>query len=146
MLGLAPKFLFTLLKSPGGLAGGRPAKTKSSMAGLLFPVGRIYRLLKRGSYTDRVGLGSAIYLAAVLEYLTAEILELAGSVARENKKSRILPHHIQLAVRNDKELNKLFSCVTIAQGGVPPNVLPELLPRRRGLLKLPHKNVWSQEF
>ncbi|KAM9203372.1 late histone H2A.1-like [Mergus octosetaceus] len=123
-----------------------PKKTKSSMAGLLFPVARVYRLLKRGSYADRVGLGSAIYLAAVLEYLTAEILELAGNAARENKKSRILPHHIQLAVRNDEELNKLFSCVTIAQGGVPPNVLPELLPKRHGLLKPPHKNVWSQEF
>ncbi|KFQ90510.1 Histone H2AX, partial [Nipponia nippon] len=82
-------------------------KTKSAKAGLQFPVGRVYRLLKGGNYADRIGPGAAIYLAAVLEYLSAEILELAGNAARENKKARILPRHIQLAVRNDEELNKL---------------------------------------
>ncbi|KFV09153.1 Histone H2A type 1, partial [Pterocles gutturalis] len=107
-----------------------PKKTKSAKAGLQFPVGRVYRILKRGNYADRIGPGAAIYLAAVLEYLSTEILELAGNAARENKKSRIMPRYIQLAVRNDDELNKLFSCVTIAQGGVIPNVLPELLPKK----------------
>lgn len=113
-----------------GKPGSKAKKSKSALAGLQFPVARVYRLLKRGSYADRVGLGSAIYLAAVLEYLTVEVLELAGNAARENKKSRILPHHIQLAVRNDEELNRLFSCVTIAQGGVMPNILSELLPKK----------------
>ncbi|NXC51375.1 H2A1 protein, partial [Penelope pileata] len=92
-------------------------KTRSAKAGLQFPVGRVYRLLRRGNYSDRVSPGSAIYLAAVLEYLTAEILELAGNAARENKKARIVPRHIQLAVRNDEELSRLLSGVTIAQGG-----------------------------
>ncbi|NWU66851.1 H2A1 protein, partial [Pterocles burchelli] len=121
-------------------------KTKSAKAGLQFPVGRVYQILKRGNYADRIGPGAAIYLAAVLEYLSAEILELAGNAAWENKKSRIMPRHIQLAVRNDDELNKLFSCVTIAQGGVLPNVLPELLPKKTISIKPPHKNVLSQEF
>jgi len=57
-------------------------------------------------------------LAAVLEYLAAEILELAGNASRDNKKHRIVPRHIQLAVRNDEELNKLLHDVTIANGGV----------------------------
>ncbi|NXL61006.1 H2AL protein, partial [Chordeiles acutipennis] len=109
---------------------GAPTKTKSAKAGLQFPVGRVYRFLKRGNYADRIGPGAAIYLAAVLEYLSAEILELAGNAARENKKSRILPRHIQLSVRNDDELNKLFSSVTIAQGGVMPNIHSELLPKK----------------
>lgn len=105
------------------------AKSRSSRAGLQFPVGRIHRLLRKGSYADRVGAGAPIYLAAVLEYLTAEIIELAGNAARDNNKSRITPRHIQLAVRNDEELSKLLTGVTISQGGVLPHIAPQLLPK-----------------
>lgn len=66
----------------------------------------------------------------VLEYLTAEILELAGNAARDNKKVRIIPRHVQLAVRNDEELNKLLGNVTIAAGGVLPNIHSTLLPKK----------------
>ncbi|KAI1230666.1 hypothetical protein IHE44_0008541 [Lamprotornis superbus] len=71
-----------------------------------------------------------VYLAAVLEYLTAEVLELAGNAARYYKKQRIMPRHIQLAVRYDEELNKLLGGVVIAQGGVVPNVHAALLPKK----------------
>ena len=94
------------------------------------PVGRIHRLLRRGNYATRVGAGAPVYLAAVLEYLSAEILELAGNAARDNKKTRIIPRHLQLAIRNDEELNKLLSGVTIAQGGVLPNINTILLPKK----------------
>lgn len=68
-----------------------------------------------------------MYLASVLEYLAAEVLELAGNAARDNKKSRVVPRHIQLAIRNDEELSKLLGNVTIAQGGVLPNVRAQAL-------------------
>ncbi|CAF1353061.1 unnamed protein product [Rotaria magnacalcarata] len=105
-------------------------KTRSSRAGLTFPVGRVHRYLKQGSYGERIGEGAPVYLAAVLEYLTAEILELAGNAARDNEKKRIIPRHLQLAIRNDEELNRLLDGVTIAQGGVLPNIRTELLPRK----------------
>ena len=106
------------------------AKSRSVRAGLQFPVGRVHRLLRKGNYAQRVGAGAPVYLSAVLEYLSAEVLELAGNAARDNKKSRIIPRHLQLAIKNDEELNKLLGGVTIAQGGVLPNIQAVLLPKK----------------
>ena len=113
-----------------GKGGGGKATSKSVKAGLQFPVGRVRRYLKAGRYAQRVGAGAPVYVAAVLEYLCAEILELAGNAAHDNKKSRIIPRHVQLAVRNDEELNKLLGSVTIASGGVLPNIHAVLLPKK----------------
>ncbi|KAI5412480.1 hypothetical protein KIW84_057233 [Lathyrus oleraceus] len=112
-------------KGAGGRKGGGPRKksvTRSVRAGLQFPVSRIGRFLKKGRYAQRVGTGAPVYLAAVLE--------LAGNAARDNKKNRISPRHLLLAVRNDEELGKLLAGVTIAHGGVLPNINPVLLPKR----------------
>ncbi|KAL6214786.1 hypothetical protein ACLB2K_014218 [Fragaria x ananassa] len=120
--------------SKGGRGKSKASKSvsRSSKAGLQFPVGRIARFLKSGKYAERVGAGAPVYLSAVLEYLAAEVLELAGNAARDNKKNRIVPRHIQLAVRNDEELSKLLGTVTIANGGVLPNIHQNLLPKKTG--------------
>uniref|UniRef100_A0A182S7Y5 Histone H2A n=1 Tax=Anopheles maculatus TaxID=74869 RepID=A0A182S7Y5_9DIPT len=107
------------------MAGGN---NRSMRAGLHFPVGRIHRYLKNGACKKRrVGGTAAVYQAAILEYLTAEILELAGNIAREMKVKRITPRHIQCAVRGDEELDNLIRA-TIAGGGVMPYVHKALMP------------------
>lgn len=82
-----------------------------------------------GRYAERIGDGSAIFMATVLEYLTSEILELAGNATKESRGKRVAPRHILLAVRKDEELNELLKHVTISQGGVLANIHQVLLPK-----------------
>jgi histone H2A len=126
-------------KGGRGKAPATKSQTRSAKAGLQFPVGRLARYLRQGRYAERIGAGAPVYFAAVLEYLAAEVLELAGNAAKDNKKSRIIPRHIQLAVRNDEELNKLMANTTIASGGVLPNILPNLLPNTKEKGKEPEQ-------
>ncbi|KAI9567447.1 histone-fold-containing protein [Boletus coccyginus] len=121
----------------GGKLGGKAkdtaegkSRSRSHKAGLQFPVSRIHRLLRKSALGRRIGAGAPVYLAAVLEYLSAEILELAGNAARDNKKRRINPRHLQLAIRNDEELSKLLGNVIISEGGVVPYINPALLPAK----------------
>ena len=107
------------------------ATSRSSQAGLQFPVGRVHRHLRIGRYAKRIGADAPVYLAAVLEYLTAEILELSGNASRDNKKKRIIPRHIRLAIKNDEELTKLLGTVNISNGGVQPNIHAVLLPKNK---------------
>lgn len=138
------------MSSRGKKVAPKPKSTisRSTRAGLAFPVGRIHRLLKKGHYAERVGSGASVYLASVLEYLCAEILELAGNASRDNKKQRIAPRHILLAVKNDEELNILLAGVTFAEGGVIPNIQASLLPKKTNAPKEASsaKDVQSQEF
>ena len=134
-----PQVLLSSMSGKGKAGRGKKAAGKatsrSAKAGLQFPVGRVARFLRNQRVASRIGAGAPVYLAAVLEYLAAEILELAGNAARDNKKHRIVPRHVQLAVRNDEELNKLLGGVTIASGGVLPNINANLLPKKTAVVK-----------
>ncbi|PKU76911.1 histone H2A-III-like [Dendrobium catenatum] len=92
-------------------------KSRSARAGLTFSVDRIAKKLKDGKYTDRVGYGAPVYIAAILEYLTREVLELAGNAAIDNHRRRISPRHIELSVRSDTELSKLLGHVIFSSSG-----------------------------
>ena len=122
-------------RGKGGKGKSGKQVSRSARAGLQFPVGRLARYLKEGGYAKRVGGAAPVYMAAVLEYIVAEVLELAGNAAKDNKKMRIIPRHIQLAVRNDDELNSFFGNAIIAAGGVLPNINAALLPEKKGKKK-----------
>lgn len=125
-------------KSSGGkgmgskTAGGRHApQSRSSRAGLQFPVGRVTRFLRKSMVSStRISPGAAVYTAAILEYLTAEVLELAGNACKDYKFKRITPRHIQLAVRGDEELNQTFKG-SIASGGVIPFIHKQLINSKK---------------
>lgn len=82
-----------------------------------------------GRYADRIGDGAAVYLTGVLEYLSAEILELAGDASKLRNRVRITPRDITMAVQCDAELKEVFSEVIIPQGGVAPHINLELLKK-----------------
>lgn len=104
-------------------------------------VSRVQNQLKRGRYVKHIRTGAAIYLSAVLEYLAAEVMELSGNAARDNKKRRIIPRHITLAVKSDPELDVLLQDVTISNGGVLPFIHQVLLPKQTKERKSPSQEV-----
>lgn len=108
--------------------GGKPV-TRNTRAGLQFPVARTENLMMEKSVSKRKSATAAVYLTAVLEYIGAEILELAGNNARDAKKVRITTRHIMLAIRNDQELDKFF-CNVVLSGGVVSNIHQSLLPSK----------------
>jgi histone H2A len=140
----APKGASKPAKGTGNAAPGERVG-HSARAGLQFPVTRVktefFQHVEGGKHT-RKGHGAPIYLAAVIEYLVAEIIELAGNAARDNKRTRIIPRHIYLAIANDEELNKLVfhglfggaggQLAVIPFSGVLPNIHTVLLPTHKG--------------
>ena len=104
--------------------------SRSHKAGLHFPVGRTASYLRKGRYAERTSGEAPVFMAAVLEYLAAEVLELAGNTCSEHKKKTIAPRHILLAISNDEELARLMNNTMIHEGGINPKVMSELFPKK----------------
>lgn len=85
----------------------KAAASRSSKAGLTMPVSRVNRHLKLSRVTERVGCTTPVFMACVLEYVMAEVLELAGNQCLKEKRKRVSVADIVYAIRTDKELHKL---------------------------------------
>jgi len=103
---------------------------RSKRAGLVFPVGRNLSKIKAVHPDKRIGVFTSVYLSAVLEYLTAELIEMGGNAAHDNHKKRITPRHLVLAIRNDEDFHILLKNVHIPSGGCIPGIHTALLPKK----------------
>ena len=106
--------------------------SQSKKAGLVFPIGRIGTALRKGRYAPRISKSASTSMAAILEYLTSEVLEVAAkAVLQRNKGKRITPRALTLAVRHDADLGALLKDVTLSRGGVVPKVEKALESKKK---------------
>ena len=91
-------------------------------ANLQFSVSRAAKFMKQGRYADRLGGGAPVYMAATLQYICSELMELAGHQAELAKKKTIKPRHVFLAVKQDPELNEMFGDADFAACGRVPKI------------------------
>ena len=122
-------------KSASGKRGSRKGVKKAPVsnsikAETLFPVGRLNRMLKQGRFAERVGGSAGVFMAGVLDYITAEFMEIAGTVCHEAGQKIIAPRHINIGVRSDRLLNKMMATCTIIESPVQPNIHDFLLPKK----------------
>ena len=105
------------MATPKKSASKKSSGASKKASGLIFPAGRVGRLLRKGRYSRRVSNGAAVFLAAALEYLVGEALELSSKTVAAGAK-RVTPRAVLLAVRHDADLGSLLQNVTISRGGV----------------------------
>ncbi|XP_037368657.1 histone H2A-Bbd type 2/3-like [Talpa occidentalis] len=105
----------------GSSAEQRGDRSRSSRAELAFSVSHVERLLREGRYAQRLSASAPVFLAAVLQYLTATVLELAGSEAQNRGLTRITPELLDMAVHNNALLSPLFGATTISQVAPGPH-------------------------
>ncbi len=103
-------------------SGGKRQR-KSEKAGLIFPVSRVHKKLKEADFAvPRSSRYAAVFLAAVLEYMITEVLDLSIRSAALKKKTRISPTDIRVSIKNDAALDKLFKDAIIPGSATTPHV------------------------
>lgn len=107
------------------------SSSRSAKAGITFPVGRVATLLRKGKYASRFGRAAPVFVAAVLEYLTAELVQASAAALKDAGKKRLTPRYINLGIRADEEFSNLLSGAVISGGGVLPHINKVLLKTKK---------------
>ena len=110
----------------------KQAQSAHEKAGLIMPVSRFMRMLKRDRLASRFGKGAAVAIASAIEYMASEIAETAGNNAEQEKKKRIGNRHLSLGIQSDVELAKVFQNFTVREGGKLAHIESKLLPNKKG--------------
>ena len=117
--------------------------SRQNKAGIIFPPSIAEKFLRQFGYSKIMVTNTApVCLAAALEYITREILELACISAKETKRIRITIRDLELGVRNDTELNQLFNKINInfLGGGSTPFIHSSLISKKNKK-RLPKKHT-----
>ena len=109
--------------------------SRSTRAGVSFPVGRLASNLKKGNYMKRIGESAPVFLAGVLDYLVGEILELAGDATLHKKAVRITPQTIFAGIQKDENLMALFENAIISEGGYAEHIDQFILDSQKRITK-----------
>ncbi|CAG9315173.1 unnamed protein product [Blepharisma stoltei] len=87
--------------------------SQSSTCDLIFPIFKISKKIKKAHIAPSTSQKASVFLTAVLEYLTAEVLDIAGDVSLQRQKKCIKPSHIKHAISHDEELGTLLGDISL---------------------------------
>jgi len=114
-------------------------------AGLTFPASIVHKVLKN-KLRYNISATGCIFVTAVLEYITAEILELScKALPGDLKVRRLTPRQIGLGIRGDDELDRLLPGV-IAGAGVIPHIHKSLIRKFEGLNPSEDESISNSTF
>ena len=129
---------------------GKGILYKQNKAGIIFPPALIEKFLRQFGYVKvMISTTAPVYLAAVLEYITFEILDLSNNYCKDNKRARINIRDVELSIRTDVELDNLCSKLNInlLGGGVIPFIHSSLLKKNiKKTLKHSEDNKINRRF
>ncbi|CAK6450042.1 unnamed protein product [Pipistrellus nathusii] len=92
----------------------RRTRSRTARADLVFSVSHLERRLLDGHYSQRLSANAPVYLAAIIQYLTATVLELAADEAHKMGCRRITPQLLDMAIHNNALLSGFFDNITIS--------------------------------
>lgn len=107
--------------------------SRQNRADIIFPPSIAEKYLRNfGHIKTMVTKATPVYLATVLQYVVSEILIQAVKNAMENTHRRLTIRDLELAVRSDFELDRLFRTFSIQflGGGVLPEIHESLLAKK----------------